>query len=153
MIRAPDHYVYPPPTNLIEMLFIAPLELLGLSKEKYAKLNRIVMSALFCVPLAMIAVYESGTLVNRNAWVKDWLAGPDAIDDDSPEARDPQVDDEEGVISKVPFEELIKAFPNTRQSSEATILKEVDELKKKLDIILHRLDPASSGSTLRTQAQ
>lgn len=73
----------------------------------------------------------------------------------------------------MPFEELIKVFPNTRQvrcrkwaegwtlyadwllpqSSEATILKEVDELRKKLDLILQRLDPASSGSTLRTQAQ
>ena len=31
------------------------------------------------------------------------------------QARDPQVDDEEGIISKVPFEELIKVFPNTRQ--------------------------------------
>ncbi|KAL1735896.1 hypothetical protein EV714DRAFT_267440 [Schizophyllum commune] len=153
MIRAPDHYVYPPPTNLIEIFFIAPFELLGLSKERYAKLNRIVMSALFCVPLALIALYESGSIVKKNQWMKDWLAGPDAIDDESPEARDPQVDDEEGIISKVPFEELIKVFPNTRQSSEATILKEVDELRKKLDLILQRLDPASSGSTLRTQAQ
>ena len=43
------------------------------------------MSALFCVPLALIALYESGSIVKKNQWMKDWLAGPDAIDDESPE--------------------------------------------------------------------
>lgn len=149
MIRAPDHYVYLPPANLLEIFFIAPLELLGLSKENYAKLNRTVMSILFCFPLMVIALYESTTLSNKNTWMKDWLVGPEAVDDESPEARDPQVDDEEGFISKVAFDDLIKVFPNTRQSSEATILKEVHELRRKLDLVLERLDPAASGSTLR----
>ena len=43
------------------------------------------MSALFCVPLALIALYESGSIVKKNQCMKDWLAGPDAIDDESPE--------------------------------------------------------------------
>ena len=49
------------------------------------QLNRIVMSALFCVPLALIALYESGSIGKKNQWMKDWLAGPDAIDDESPQ--------------------------------------------------------------------
>ncbi|GAA5971515.1 hypothetical protein JCM3765_001224, partial [Sporobolomyces pararoseus] len=48
-IRAPDTYVYPAPFNLIE-IFILPLEWV-LSRENYAKLNRWLMSFLFCVPL------------------------------------------------------------------------------------------------------
>ncbi|KAF9448978.1 hypothetical protein P691DRAFT_590221 [Macrolepiota fuliginosa MF-IS2] len=51
-------------------------------------------------------------------------------------------------ICKVQFEELIKEFPNTTQSSEATILKEIDELKTKLNLILQKLKDGATTTKL-----
>lgn len=50
--------------------------------------------------------------------MENWFRGNDEGSEDSPENRDPIVDDPtcEGLeISKVPFSELIKVFPNTAQ--------------------------------------
>lgn len=67
----------------------------------------------------VIALYES------TQWKKNWL--DDFIDvtpsdaDDSPTARDPDVDGEDArngiTISTVPFSELVKVFPNTHEVS------------------------------------
>ncbi|KAJ7498649.1 hypothetical protein FB451DRAFT_1016192 [Mycena latifolia] len=147
MIRAPDSYVYPAPFNLIEVFLVTPFELFGrcsLSQSAYAKLNRFVMVVIFFIPLTMIAFYESAMDTNKHVWMKRWLRGNDEGEDDRPENRDPAVDEGEGgpgrVISSVPFEELIKAFPNTNQSSEALMLKEILELKKQLALVLEKLD-------------
>ncbi|KAJ7167506.1 calcium activated cation channel [Mycena filopes] len=159
MIRAPDSYVYPAPFNLIEVFLISPFELFGrcsLSPGVYAKLNRFVMGVVFFLPLTMIALYESVTeQPAKHAWMKRWLSGNDEGEDDRPEYRDPEVvDDDSGgsgpgrVISKVKFEELVKAFPNTNQSSEALMLKEILELKKQLARVLDKLEGGSgSGSS------
>jgi hypothetical protein len=74
------------------------------------------MATVFFIPLTMIAFYESvfQNDLDKHAWMKRWLSGNDQGDDDKPEYRDPEVD-EERVISKVKFEELVKAFPNTNQ--------------------------------------
>lgn len=48
-IRAPDVFVYVAPFNLIEAV-IAPLEYC-ISRASYAKLNRVVMSVVFFLPL------------------------------------------------------------------------------------------------------
>ena len=75
-----------------------------------------VMSVLFFIPLVTIGIFEAELDPSKNKWVKDWLANPDQGMDDSPEARDPEVDGEDAErlkISKVPFEELIKVFPDT----------------------------------------
>ncbi|KAJ7686075.1 calcium activated cation channel [Mycena rosella] len=137
MIRAPDSYVYPAPFNLIEVFLISPFELCT-SQAAYAKLNRFVMLLIFFVPLTMIAFYESVMDTNKHVWMKRWLRGDDEGEDDQPEYRDPEVDDER-KISRVPFDELIKAFPNTNQSSEALMLKEILELKKQLAQILEKV--------------
>ena len=89
--------------------------------------------------------------------------------EDSPAIRDPEVDegdvDEGYVISKVPFSELIKAFPDTQQvsiyhcadmkdisliwwlslwqSTEATITKEIHEVKIQLDALMKLLEARS----------
>jgi len=141
MFRAPDTYVYPAPFNLVEILFIAPFESI-LSPPSYAKLNRLFMTVLFFIPMMVIALYES------TPWKKNWL--DDFIDltpldaDDSPDARDPDVDGEDArngiVISTVPFSELVKAFPNTYESGEANIVKEIHELKKQLNTLIGSLD-------------
>lgn len=74
------------------------------------------MTVLFFVPLVAISIFEAELDPSKNKWVKDWLANPDQGMDDSPEARDPEVDGADAdrlKISKVPFEELIKVFPDT----------------------------------------
>jgi hypothetical protein len=70
------------------------------------------MATAFCLPLSVIAFYESTIRTNKN-----WLRGIDEGEADAPEHQDPEVDNEdEGLsISKVPFAELIKVFPNTQQ--------------------------------------
>ena len=45
-----------------------------------------------------------------------WLSGDDQGEEDYPETRNPEVNEAGGLrITKVPFEELIKVFPNTQQ--------------------------------------
>jgi len=76
------------------------------------------MSLIFFIPLTFIAFYESTFDVRKHAWMENWFRGNDEGSADSPENRDPVVDDPtcEGLkISKVPFSELIKVFPNTAQ--------------------------------------
>ncbi|KAJ7241905.1 hypothetical protein B0H12DRAFT_1203933 [Mycena haematopus] len=140
MIRAPDSYVYPAPFNLIEVFLISPFELLpyfSLSARAYAKLNRVVMAFVFFIPLSAIAFYESAVESaggGKRAWVKRWLSGNDEGEGDKPEDR---------TRNKVRFEELVKAFPNTNQSSEALMLKEILDLKKQLALVLEKLDSRS----------
>ncbi|EMD37252.1 hypothetical protein CERSUDRAFT_105290 [Gelatoporia subvermispora B] len=135
MIRAPDEFTYPAPVNLIETLFIAPLEYV-VSECTYTKINRYVMLTLFFVPLSIIALYEAELDPSKNKWVKDWLSHPDEVEEDDPRAQDPEAqgaDAERGMqISKVPFDELVKDFPDTTQSSEAVLLREMADLKAQL---------------------
>jgi len=145
MIRAPDEFVYPAPFNLVELSLIAPFELI-LDKTTYARLNRYVMSLLFFIPMTFIALHESILDPRKNQWMSNWVNGGFELDD-TPEARDPQVDGEDAdrgmKISTVPFAELVGVLPNTSQSSEAAILKEVDELKKKIDALTKMLEARS----------
>ncbi|KAK0206687.1 hypothetical protein DFS33DRAFT_1316372 [Desarmillaria ectypa] len=147
MIRAPDVYVYPAPFNLIEILFVTPFEHipgLRLSGKNYAKLNRAVMRVVFILPLTLIALYES---IRGRHWVTDWLRSANEGDENYSQSRNPEVDAEEDDrrISKVPFEELITAFPNTAQSSEELLLNEINGLKKQLNAVLQKLDAGSAS--------
>lgn len=136
MIRAPDEYTYPAPFNLLELTLIAPWEFV-MSRETYRKvrrlnyyegrstdepqLNRFVMLFLFFIPLVAIGIYEAELDPSRNKWVSDWLSYSDQGMADSPEYRDPEVDGEDAAkgikISRVPFEELVKVFPDTTHVS------------------------------------
>lgn len=76
------------------------------------------MGILFFIPLTLIAFYESTFDKRKHAWMENWFRGDDEATQDCPENRDPEVNDPncEGLkISKVPFEELIKAFPKMGQ--------------------------------------
>ncbi|KAK0462001.1 uncharacterized protein EV420DRAFT_140598 [Desarmillaria tabescens] len=142
MIRAPDVYVYPAPFNLIEILFVTPFEHIPgvrLNDKNYAKLNRAVMRVVFIIPLTLIALYES---THGRHWVTDWLRSDNEGDENYSQSKDPEADAEEDGrrISKIPFEELIKAFPNTAQSSEELLLNEINGLKKQLNAVLQKLD-------------
>ena len=144
MIRSPDSYVYPAPFNLIETVFIAPLEILPKSirpsLKTYATINRRVMTVLFFIPLALIATYEATRNGQTYTWMTTWLRHDDEGEADYPEMRDPQVEEDGLEISKVPFEELIKVFPNTQQSSTAYLAKEINDLKQELRLIAEKLN-------------
>ncbi|PPQ64620.1 hypothetical protein CVT24_008357 [Panaeolus cyanescens] len=153
MIRAPDSYVYPAPFNLLETFLVAPLETnkpysgrffpnLRLSEKNYAKVNRWVMSIVFFVPLCIIALCESTFDSRRHVWMESWFRGDNEGEQDSPASRNPIVDDPtcQGLeISRVPFEELIKVFPNTGQSMETTIINEIQDVKRQLEVLMNKL--------------
>ena len=74
------------------------------------------MLLMFFLPLSLIAFYEATSEGRGNAWMTKWLSGDDQGEEDYPETRNPEVNEPDGlVITKVPFEELIKVFPNTQQ--------------------------------------
>jgi hypothetical protein len=76
------------------------------------------MGILFFIPLTLIAFYESTFDTQKHTWMRHWLRGNDEGEQDYPETRDPGVDDDEcqgKKISSVPFEDLIKRFPDTQQ--------------------------------------
>lgn len=105
-------FVYPAPFNLIEAFLIAPWEWV-LSKKQYVELNRVVMRVIFCVPLTLIALFESQVLHSRSGvggMLHDYFAEPIPEDDEDPEVLNPK-GDEDGEISTVPFEELAKRLP------------------------------------------
>jgi hypothetical protein len=119
------------------------------------------MTVLFFIPMMVIAFYES--TLWKKSWLDDFIDATPLDADDSPAARDPVVDGEDArngiAISKVPFSELVKTFPNTHevspnvriprtksdiiiilQSGEAIIMEEIHELKTRLDVLIRSLD-------------
>lgn len=114
------------------------------------QLNRVVMSIVFFVPLSCIALYESSLQKSPNSWVNNWFMSRDQTDGSSedPTHQDPEVDGDDArnglQISRVPFAELVKVFPNTYQSSEATVLKEISELRGVVELLLKKVDDLST---------
>lgn len=79
------------------------------------QLNKYVMVVLFCVPLTVLALFET-RLDTKGSYINNWFENNGLGDESSPEAQNPRVDDETGLqISKVEFKDLIKVFPNTNQ--------------------------------------
>jgi len=111
------------------------------------------MSVVFFLPLSCIALYESTKQGARNGWMKSWLLNRDQGDSqdaiDRPASRDPEVDGQDAEhgleISKVRFKELIKVFPDTYQSSEATVLKEIGELKGLVEALGKKIEQLSES--------
>ncbi|KAH8118466.1 calcium activated cation channel, partial [Phellopilus nigrolimitatus] len=140
MIRAPDSYVFPAPFNLIEIFLIVPLEPF-VSSNTYSKINRRIMSVLFCVPLLAIAFWETTLNTNTNKFMKSWFSPADEGEEDDPANQNPDVNEPDGTrICRVPFEELVKAFPDTRVSADTNILSEVQALRKQLEFLTEKLD-------------
>ncbi|KAJ5561312.1 ATPase P-type K/Mg/Cd/Cu/Zn/Na/Ca/Na/H-transporter [Penicillium sp. DV-2018c] len=66
-VRAPDENVFIPPFNLIEILFlVAPFEW-WLSREKYAKLNDVIMGVIYS-PLLLVAAWVETRQAHRIQW-------------------------------------------------------------------------------------
>ena len=79
------------------------------------------MGIVFFIPVCVIALFESQLDPSTHRWVKDWFSSPDEGGEDAPHFQDPVVtgeDAERGLqISKVPFSEIIKQFPDTTHVS------------------------------------
>jgi hypothetical protein len=77
------------------------------------------MTIVFFIPLSVIALFEAS--YTQKSWVMKWLNESDEIDCDNPAHTNPVVEGPEAErglqISKVPFSELVKRFPNTEQVS------------------------------------
>ncbi|BGP41086.1 Calcium channel yvc1 [Rhodotorula kratochvilovae] len=139
-IRAPDSYPYPAPFNLVE-LFIIPLEFV-VSRETYARINRVLMGTLFFFPLWCISLFETRISPLRQSDLEDLLREPDDFqspEEDPEPYRNAEGDDDpdngepEGMkICRVSFKELKERMPNLERSVEGQILYEVLELKSQL---------------------
>jgi len=146
MIRAPDSYVFPAPFNIIEIFLVAPFELV-LSRKRYAQLNRRVMVILFFIPLALVALFEVHLDVRRNIFMRQMFTAAQDGEEEDPENRDPEVDHEDGLrISKKSFDEIVKAFPNSFLSSEATIMNELHAMKHRMEELFMKLEAKNSTS-------
>lgn len=101
------------------------------------------MLCIFCAPLTLIALYESVFRSRQNSWMKSWFrttAGEG--EDDTPENRDPETREGGGElrIARVPFEELVRVFPDAAMSEERAIIKEIREVRGMLAEVLRRMD-------------
>ncbi|WVO13318.1 hypothetical protein L204_100932 [Cryptococcus depauperatus] len=140
LIRAPDSYVYPAPFNLVEAVFIAPLESV-LSPDTYITLNRYVMTSIFFVPLLLIALFESQIAHSKSQRLREYFSGPPPDEEGDPKIEDPTCDnDENGEISNFRFEELISAFPNTTVTESAVIHREIKIMRKQLERLEKLMD-------------
>jgi hypothetical protein len=112
------------------------------------QLNRYVMSAIFFIPLYCIALYEVTLQSPKNNWLKNWFLNRDqadsSTDSEGAACQNPEVDGEDNEnglkISRIQFAELVKVFPNTHQSSEATVLKEIVELRGLVEMLVKRIE-------------
>lgn len=122
--------MYPAPFNLIE-LCILPLEFV-VSKETYAKLNRWIMSTLFCVPLCAIALFETHFDRMRSNDFNALLEEPDEFGEAEEDPEPCSKDDDMGLaeadgmkISTTSFADLKAMLPNLTRSVQTEILHEV----------------------------
>ena len=100
------------------------------------------MRALFFIPLILIALYETYLDPRTNKYTRAWFEANAEGDEDNPECQNPTVphDEPEGEISKVPFDELIKSFPNTAMSVEAAIISEINTLKSRMEYLISKIE-------------
>ncbi|KZP00161.1 calcium activated cation channel [Calocera viscosa TUFC12733] len=139
MIRAPDNFVYPAPFNLIETFLIIPWQPF-LSRGVFRKINRVVMTAIFFIPLCIVSIHESHLNTRKSSLMRSIFNRIEEPEDDIDELHDPPSDDPQGEISTIPFEDLVAGFPNIAQSSEESILTQIAHLRDKLDYLVMRLD-------------
>ncbi|SGY20209.1 BQ5605_C017g08528 [Microbotryum silenes-dioicae] len=127
-IRAPDQYVYPAPFNCGSNMRVDP-------SQAYKKLNRIIMSIVFFIPLCFIALFESTHSSRRSSDYQSLTIEPDEFtnsdEDPSPHSQEDDLgagEPEGMLISKVKFEDLKKELPNLDRSKLDEVLWEVKKL-------------------------
>jgi hypothetical protein len=75
------------------------------------------MRFLFGIPLLLIALYEATLDPRKNSFTRAWFEANEEEDGENAEYQDPDVEEDDGKISKTKFADLIKDFPNTSQVS------------------------------------
>ncbi len=71
------------------------------------------MTVVFFIPLTGIALWETQIDPHATKYMRDWFAdGVDEGEEDEPSNQNPEVDEDGLTISRVPFAELVKHFPN-----------------------------------------
>ncbi|KAL9932298.1 hypothetical protein V8E36_008777 [Tilletia maclaganii] len=129
-IVVPDRHVFVAPFNLIEIFVAGPIALL-VPRKTYHRIVNVIQCLVFALPLVVIAAYES-QVDRRAARERKRVAKDDAAavaGDDREHAaqlgemgsvEDPALPEDassqELQISRVPFAELIKAFPAATQT-------------------------------------
>lgn len=120
-MRAPDDNVFVPPLNLIEIFLLVPFEFI-LSKERYRRLNMIVLAVLYAPYLAVIALYESHIHNQRTQ-----VADGDFEDDDLE-------DDDIGDNTRDWYELCQKGLPSTE--TDMDVLEQLREKLKTVEELL-----------------
>jgi len=100
------------------------------------------MRTLFFIPLTLIVLYETYLDPRTNKYTKAWFEANEEGDEDDPECQNPTMppDEQEGEISKVPFDKLVKEFPNTAISVEAAIISEMHSLKERMEYLISKVE-------------
>jgi len=127
----------------------------------FLQLNRYVMLVIFFIPLCCIALYEVTLQSPKNNWLKNWFLNRDQADSSTESegaaCQNPEVNGEDGEsgleISRIKFAELVKVFPNTHQSSEATVLKEIGELRGLVKMLVKRIEDLGAEVAGKGNAQ
>lgn len=141
--------MYVAPTNLLEAL-VVPLEFV-LSHDTYAKLNRIIMRIVFCVPLAVIAIYESHLDTDRleefHSLVHD---GDEFTSSDITDPKTPRMDEngpgeaDGKEIAEVPFATLREHLPDLQYSQIGEVLHQVLAVANKVEKLQETVNELSS---------
>ena len=116
---------------------ILPLEFCT-SRETYTRLNRVIMSIVFAPALVVFALYESYFDAQAVRKTRQRLA-----EEDEDEVDENPTTDEGGDISKLSFDELVKAFPDLTASATSAILREVKQLRKEIETLKAGSPPPS----------
>jgi hypothetical protein len=69
------------------------------------------MTLIFCVPLSLIALYESQLARKKSDRIISFFNIPELDEEGDPKIENPSSDDPEGEISTIQFDELIMVFP------------------------------------------
>ncbi|BEJ00680.1 hypothetical protein CcaverHIS631_0505370 [Cutaneotrichosporon cavernicola] len=115
-----------------EFLAFFASKTINMTRKTYVKINKLVMTVIFFIPLSLIALYESGVMHSPRGLLHDYFADPIPEDDDDPKVLNPETNDPNGIICKKSFEELVSNFPDTTTSTATIILRKVDKINTRL---------------------
>ena len=82
-----------------------------LPSEWYININKVVMPTVFFLPLTIIALFESQISHTHSQRLRILFSEPPPEEEGDPKIEDPACDDDDGEISTVKFDDLVKAFP------------------------------------------
>jgi hypothetical protein len=94
-----------------------------ISKQAYIKINRVVMTVIFFIPLMAIALFESQLHQTRSERLRAYFDGPAPEEEGDPTVEDPKCDEDDGEISRISFKDLTAAFPKCVEITDSMWLE------------------------------